>query len=289
MVTAASDEFKTAIGARLLKMADRDPAAILDALSPYLSFETEGWRRVVAGLAMRRRTLLELAGLSQDGVVRLILEASGGTLVLNVPFNPSQMRLISIREAIGLPVLLARSRPEEQYYWRQFLEDSGTLYVHYRQCADDPTLKFADFSAQVLAEIDTRKPRRVIVDLRFNQGGNDRVIRPLVAGLASRSKTIGAPFVLIGPITFSSGVRAAHELRDKARARIIGTPTGGHLGGYGEARSRRLSHSQLGIQWTTRFYASPEPVRPDITVITTAADLRGGRDPGLEDAIAAPR
>jgi hypothetical protein len=41
------------------------------------------------------------------------------------------------------------------------------------------------------------------------------------------------------------------------------------------------------MQWTIKYFPSPEPVHPDITVIATAADLRAGRDPVLDAAIAA--
>jgi len=78
-------------------------------------------------------------------------------------------------------------------------------------------------------------------------------------------------------------------MRKKAKARVVGTTTGGLLGGYGEAPSRRLPYSRLRMQWTIKYFSSPEPVRPDITVITTAADLRAGRDPVLDAAIAAAR
>jgi hypothetical protein len=43
------------------------------------------------------------------------------------------------------------------------------------------------------------------------------------------------------------------------------------------------------MQWTIKYFPNPEPVRPDVTVIMTAADLRAGRDPVLDAAIAAPR
>ena len=78
-------------------------------------------------------------------------------------------------------------------------------------------LKFVDFAAQTLAEIDESKPRRIIVDLRFNQGGNSAILKPLTAGLAARRKIIGVPFVLIGSQTFSSGVWAANDLRNEAK------------------------------------------------------------------------
>jgi hypothetical protein len=289
VVTAANAEFKTAIGTRVLKVGSLSTEAYLEAVSPYIAFETDGWRRTVAGYVMRQRALLELLNLAEDGKVHLTLEGSNGPSVIEAPFIVTQTRLISFPEALGLPVYLANSHPADRYYWRQFLPESKTLYVQYRQCADDPKLKFADFAAQTLAEIDASKPQRVIVDLRFNGGGNSRVLSPLTAALASRFKAIGAPIVLIGSNTFSSGVMAARELRDKAKARLVGTPTGGLLGGYGEARSRKLPYSQLGMQWTVTHFAKPEPVRPDITVIMNTADLRAGRDPVLDAAIAAPR
>jgi hypothetical protein len=84
-------------------------------------------------------------------------------------------------------------------------------------------------------------------------------------------------------------VWGANDLREKAKARLVGTTTGGLLGGYGEAPSRRLPYSRLSMQWTIKYFPSPEPVHPDITVIATAADLRAGRDPVLDAAIAAAR
>jgi hypothetical protein len=188
VVTSASTDFRTAIGTRLLIVGGLNPAAFLDAVSLYLAYETEDWHRLLAGVVLQQRALLELLNLAQDGKIRLTLEGSSGPIVLDVPFIPAQTQLISLREAFRLPVSLASSRPEQRYYWRQFLAESQTLYVQYRQCADDPKLKFADFAAQTLAEIDASKARRVIVDVRLNQGGNDRILRPLTDGLASRSK-----------------------------------------------------------------------------------------------------
>jgi hypothetical protein len=289
VVTAASTEYQSAIGSRLLKVGNLSTEAFLEGVSPYLSYETDGWRRARAAFVLRNRSLLELLNLVEDGRVRLTLEGSNGSIFLDVPFTAAQTPLITFQKALGLPVYLVNSHPGDRFYWRQFLPETKTLYVQYRQCADDPKLKFSDFAAQTLAEIDASKASRVIVDLRFNGGGNSRVLNPLTAALASRLKTIGSPIVLIGPFTFSSGVMAARELRDKAKARLVGTPTGGLLGGYGESPFRKLPHSQLGMQWTIKYFPNPEPVRPDVTVIMTAADLRAGRDPVLDAAIAAPR
>jgi hypothetical protein len=290
VVTGATAEFKNAIGSRVIKVGSLGSEAFLETISPYLSYETEAWRHSMAAWLMTHRLLLGLAKVVQDDKVEFTLEGAGGSFILAVAFVGPQTRLISLREASDLPALFINSHPDQEFYWRQFLPDSETLYVQYRQCADDPNLKFADFAAQTLAEIDMRKPRRVIVDLRTNLGGNSAILNPLTAGLASRRKDIGVPFVLIGPYTFSSGVLAAKDLRQKAKARLVGGPTGGLQGGYGEAPARKLPHSQLTMQWTISYFPLPaKPVSPDLRVVFTAPDLRVGRDPVLEAAIAAPR
>lgn len=287
VVIAANADFKATVGTRVVKIGNLTSAEFLTIVSPYISYETEGWQRSLAGTVMRRRALLELLGLVQDDNVALTFEGANGQTTVAVPFAPAEAKLIPFEEALGFPVLFVRS--QTGYYWRQYLADRQTLYIQYNRCADDPNLKFSDFTAQTLAIIDESKPQRVIVDLRFNQGGNSQIIGPLTSGLASRRKIIGTPFVLIGANTFSSGVWAARDLRLKAKAHLVGTPTGGLYGGYGESPSRVLPYSKLGFQWTIKRFGSPEPERPGITAMMTAADLRMGRDPVLAAAIEAPR
>jgi hypothetical protein len=287
VVTAASSEYRSVIGTRLLSIGGLSSPEFLEAVSPYLAYETEGWRRVLAVAAMRRRALLELLDRVQDGKVNLTFEGSNGAVAIAVSFAPSDTSLVSLWEARNLPAPLVEG--QQGYYWRQLLADSQTLYIQYNVCADDPKLKFSDFVSQTFAVVDESKPRRVVVDLRFNRGGNSAIVKPLTTGLASRRKTIGTPLILIGPQTFSSGVWAARDLRDKANGRLVGTATGGLVGGYGEAPGRKFPHFQLGMQWTTKYFPHPEPVSPDIKVVTTAEDLRVGRDPVLEAAIGAPR
>lgn len=284
-VLTTTEEFRKFAGHRVVQMGDLPAETILASASPYLSYETEGWRRHIGGGAMRSRSLLELLGVVENGRVRLTFDGPGGATVADVPFVPVTSKLIAWTASLGLPALLVNRHPEQAYYWREFLAASQTMYVQYRQCADDPALKFAAFAEQTLQEIDSRKPRRVIVDVRFNAGGNQAVIKPLVRGLAARRKAIGVPYVLMGAGTFSSGVRAVTALRDQARARLVGEPTGGQIGGYGESPSRKLPYSGMGMQWTIKLFPKPEPVRPDLAVPFTFEDLRAGRDPALDAAI----
>lgn len=289
VITAAAQEYQSAIGTRLVKAGDLTADALLDALAPYISYETEGWKRVMAADWMRGRVMLETIGVARDGRADLTLEGVEGMFTLPVAFAPLDTKLISLLDALNTRTMwLSRSHPEEPYYWSQFLDESKTLYIQYNQCADDPKQPFRDFVKKTLASADERRARHVIVDLRFNGGGSSRIINPLVDGLKSRSKSFGAPYVLVGPYTFSSGVWGADDLRKKAGAKLVGSPTGGLRGGYGESPNRELPNSKFRFQWTIKNFGPERELQPDVRVAQTLSDLRAGRDTVLEAALSAP-
>lgn len=279
VVVAASSDYKAVLGTRLVKAGAWTSGELLELLAQYISSETDGWKRVRAGEYLRNGNLLNTLGLVQDGRVELTLEGPEGTRTLPLTLAPSSAVLE------WMPLL---PRKLHDYYSSQFLRESNAMYIQYNQCANDPQQTFADFVKNVFAQIDENRASRVIVDLRFNTGGNSRIVNPLVKGLAARRKIIGSPLVLIGPITFSSGVWAANEFRENG-ARLIGEPTGGLLGGYGEAPMRTLTNSRLPVQWTMKHFGAQPEVKPDATVLITAADLRAGRDPVLDAALRASR
>lgn len=289
VVAYATSDYRSLLGAPLLRIGGLDAGEFLERLSPYVAYETEGWRRVIAEVAMTRRALLRDLQLVQEDKVLLTVDTPWGAREVEVGFVTRGTPQIGLREAFGLPVPVAASQPDQQYYWRRYLPEARTLYIQYSRCADDPALSFKDFAAQVGEEIDARRPARVVVDLRFNGGGNNRIVTPLIKELAARRTLTGRPVVLIGPHTFSSGVNAAHDLRRKTGALLVGASTGGLYGGYGNAPAIALPNSGLGVQWTLNryFYWSGKPEEPDMAVPVTAQDLRSGRDAVLEIALAA--
>lgn len=289
VIAYATPEYRALLGVSVEKVGGLDSAQLLERMSPYLAYETEGWQRVQAEMVFARRALLRELQLVQDDKVVLTVATPWGSREVEIPFGPaSTTRQIGIGDALSLPVALTASHPGQSYYWQQHLPGSAALYIQYNRCANDPALAFVDFAAQVARDIDTLQPRRVIVDLRFNGGGDTRVIKPLLKVLAARSSRIGRPVVLIGEYTFSSGVRAARDLRSRTGALLVGSATGGLNGGYGEAPATRLPNSGLGVQWSLKKYSlgPGKPVMPDVEVAVSAADLLSGRDAVLETALA---
>ena len=290
-VVQASAEYEAALGARVLRIGDKTPEQLAADLAPYIAHENDIWvRENIVGL-MRSRIVLEHAGVvDSQGFVTLKLERPGGTpFSLTVKSGDSRTKMISAAEALRVPVPLAKTRLRENY-WHQYLENTRTLFIQYNACVNDPKSPFSKFAAAALADVDAHQVTRVIIDMRWNGGGDSRVIHPLLSGLESRLNKLESIYVLIGPRTFSSATDNATELRKRLHATLVGEPTGGEGSTYGEVKNVTLPNSKLMIQYTSKWFEAPKgaeagSLRPDILAPTNLADVLDGRDKAMEVAL----
>jgi uncharacterized protein (TIGR03437 family) len=133
----------------------------------------------------------------------------------------------------------------------------------------------------------------VALDLRGNVGGDSSVWQPLLDGLSRRMPALMAnpTFRVYGVIdkgTFSSGSLDAMLLRGAIpQVRMIGEPTGGAAGGWGNVVGFALPGSGLTGQYSTKWiyppsYVTPGPdYQPDIQIGTRPADFFARHDPVL--------
>ena len=203
--------------------------------------------------------------------------------------------MISATDALKLPAPLFRKRPDD-WYWYEYLPDSRALYIQYSKCQDNPKKSFKEFVGDVFRFVDSLhgpdEVERVIVDLRFNSGGDSSVIDPLIEGLQSRPRLTasGRLYALIGRETFSSGMMAAVQLRRDLYAILMGEPTGSPPNEYGEVKRFTLPNSKIIVRYTTKYFrllknSNPEAVEPDVLIQRSIADFLSGHDQVLEAAI----
>ena len=291
-VMAASDEYQPALGAYVRRFGNKRPEELLAAVSPYIAHENEAWLRLLSTGFLRPRAVLEEAGVaSADGEFELTLEKPGSApFQLKVRTQDSRVKRPTIQEVLRPPVALFRSQPGK-LYWHRYLEDSATLFIQYNSCANDPKMPFSEFAKTAMAEADAHPVKRVVVDLRFNSGGDSRVIHPLLSGLEQRRNKWGKLYVLIGANTFSSGTDNAMTLQHSLHAILAGEPTGGKPSSYGEVKTVTLPNSKLVVRYTSKWFGShqdsePDALAPDLPIGYTLADELAGRDPVLDGVIA---
>jgi C-terminal processing protease CtpA/Prc len=201
---------------------------------------------------------------------------------------------VTSAEAFHIPTGLCRKQPKSNY-WYEYLGDTATIYIQYNRCRDEPGHPFGDFARGLFAFADSQPVERVIVDLRFNGGGDNGIVRPLVDGLSARPalNASGHLFALTDGATFSAGMWAAHGLRKGPHAILVGQAPGNTLNHYGLMDTFKLPNSKLSVNYSRkrfRLNPGPEPssLTPDTTVPYALADFLAGRDPALNTALHRP-
>jgi hypothetical protein len=294
-VNAAAPEYKDALGSRVVRIGAMTPEQLESAVSQYIAYENETWLHELSPSYMIVEELLdELKITNADGRVEITFaKADGKQFALSIAPEDWSVKgaTLNASEALNLPVALYRKHPDS-FYWYEYLPDSQTLYIQYNKCMEDPSRAFADFSKEVFAIADAHPIRRTIVDLRFNQGGNSNIIKPLESGLKARKALSGQGhlFALIGPSTFSSGLLAATDFDNDLHAVLIGEPSGEKPNSYGEIRILTLPNSQIRTTYCTKFFrlmknGDPPALEPKILVKPSLSDFLAGRDPVMDAAI----
>jgi hypothetical protein len=288
-VTAATPEYSEALGARVVSIGGVKVEQFLADLAPYIPHENDTeLRNGAPGLMISRGALDHFHMVGDDRRVTVQLERPGGdALTLTVPLVIRNAEKIGVEKALQIPAPLYRTHREQRYYWHQYLPDAQTLYIQYNTCTNDPQKHFGDFVNDVFADADAHTVKRVVIDLRNNGGGNERVIGPLKSALSERRSKVGPIYVLIGPATFSSAVSNAEQLHHSLGATLVGENSGGMPGGYGEVSTVTLPNSKLVVQFTTKRgdTAGPKTLTPEVLAPLRIRNFLDGRDPALEAAI----
>lgn len=174
------------------------------------------------------------------------------------------------------------------------------LYLQFRSNSDEDGFPIADFLKDAAARIAADKPANLIVDLRFDIGGNLLTTLDFMRKLPSA--TAGRTYLLVGPYTFSAGIVSAAALEKSGgdRVVIVGDEVGDRMRFWSEGDNVRLANSKLALRYTNGQWdlgagcagepacldhyinVNPVSVEPDVRASLTAKDWLAGRDPGME-------
>ena len=188
-------------------------------------------------------------------------------------------------------------RRPDVHYWFERLPERGLLYFQYNRSMEMPGgPSLSDFGRQLLAEAGREDVRALVVDLRFNTGGNLNLATPLMQGLQEKMK--GKPvFVVTGRATFSAGISHVAQWKQWG-AKIVGEEVGDELDMWAEGGNVELPNSKLTVHYSNGFHGysrreyperqpffldlGVETLKPDFPVETTWAEYADGRDPAME-------
>ena len=179
---------------------------------------------------------------------------------------------------------------QDIYYWSKKLNDE-TYYIQYNVCAEDDSLKMSDFKKIIASDIKDNNFKKVIIDLRYNGGGNSRIIEPLYDELSKLKADLKFQvYILIGNRTFSSALLNAYDGSKQLGATLVGEPTGGNLNHYGEVKTFNLPYSGFTITYCTKYFENvkgydKDALYPDIKSSIKLDDYINGVDTVVQTVI----
>ncbi len=304
-IIAADPRHKDLLGAQVLRFGERTVEQVIGALEPLISRDNEIWVKTKAPYLVRHLPLLNGLGLIPDGekVTLQLREMSGQTRSVEIAADQSQPNIWNVLPNppawINLPQTFADPPPlylknMAAFYWFEHLPERKLVYFQFNRVRNDQQEPLAQFCARLFKFTGEHEVEKLVIDLRWNNGGNTGLLPPLINGLI-RSEKInrrGKLFVIIGRRTFSAAQNAATFLERHTNAIFVGEPTGSSPNFIGEETIFTLPYSQLFANVSDLYWQSSWPmdyrtwIAPQIYRPPTFAAYRANRDPALEAILA---
>jgi len=280
-LVAATSEYSHLVGAKLVKLGETTLEEVVDQLSSVVSHENRFGAREACCQYLTIPEVLAALGLVPGNLLGSFTfeREKGETIQVEVP------PVAYAPQLAGPPGPLFTQLPDSDY-WVTHLSDSGTLYIRYRRCRDRQ-----GFNREVLYPMrrvfSTESVDRVVIDLRANEGGDSRIILPLINELKDQSRAQDfRVYGLIDNATHSSAMANAIQLKEELDALLVGEPTGGAPCCFGGTISFRLPRSGLELICSTTPVWLSSPTRltvfPDVVVKQRVEDYLSGTDSGLQ-------
>ena len=175
-------------------------------------------------------------------------------------------------------------------FWLTYLPDQRTLYVQINGVADGDHETLADFSQRIARSVQEDGANRVILDLRWNDGGNNYLLKPLIVALIRmpRIDERGHLIVVTGPTTLSAAQNLVNRLENLTEVLFVGQPTGENVNFYGDTRGFDLPRSKCRVALANLWWQDKDPrdkrtaTFPEIALEATFKDFSEGRDPAVD-------
>ncbi|MHA7813358.1 MAG: S41 family peptidase [Phycisphaerales bacterium] len=294
-VTFATREHQELIGSRLVSINGVEIEEVLERVSVLFAYENDSKKRGTSAWYGTLLPALRAVGVIEDHdsqTLRVTLKQGGEAETHELACEPKNrgQQWISFVQLLEQPWPIAY-RKQRGYYQTDYIAEHETFYIAYNRCREAEDLPMERLVEFVMSKCDELDARRIIIDLRFNGGGDETVIWPLWQALekSERFKDPGDIIGLISRQTFSSAMSNSHQLRDSCGAVLIGEPTGGKPNHFGQLSSFQLPNSGLTISHSTRWFqkveGDPDAVHPDVLIPWQSGPLFEGEDPVLDAAL----
>jgi len=174
------------------------------------------------------------------------------------------------------------------------LPERDAYYINLSLWHDNQQDTVTGLFERAFREIDAQRPRRLIIDLRTNVGGDGSNAWPVIRQFLDRQgeRPWQDVYVLVSGRTYSASLNFLAPFLQNVPATLIGEPMGGAFNLYGDASSFTLEHTGLELRVSALRHqlSSSDDLRVavsvDIPALFSFAEWAAGRDPAVDPILA---
>jgi hypothetical protein len=287
------------LGAKVEKIGGLTIDEAMAALDPVMPRDNDHWLTLMFPVLVRYTAILGGLGIDH-GLTVLLADGTPDEVRLEaVPIDFHWDRhpagWVSLADTVTGPLPL-HLRHRELPFWFEYLPSGDLVYFQFNAVRDHPAETFAAFCDRLFGFIEDRNAGRLVIDMRWNGGGNTLLSQQLLHRLiaSKRLSRRGALFVIIGRLTFSAAQNTVTAIERETSAIFVGEPTGSRPNFIGERIDFELPYSKVRANAADLFWQTSWPTdyrtwtAPDIYAPPTFEAFRRNQDPAL-DAILAIR
>lgn len=275
---------KQYLGYLLKGINDMSMDELFEESKRIISHDNETWVMSQFSNTMNFREALEYLGAVQkDGDIILQIQKDAMSEVESLSiesmneteiFNANILRFERNAQPVTSPL----------GYYQAMEIDPTTFYIQYNQCKEAPDLPMAKFIEIVSEQLNKQAYSKIVIDMRYNTGGDSRIFESMIKELKELQATMGFDvYTLIGENTFSSATMNTLQVKDRLNATIVGSPSGGSVNGYGELQSFTLNNSPMVVYYSTKYFELVkdypyDSIYPDMLIEKSFEDYVNGID-----------
>lgn len=292
-IYAAHEAYSAHIGSRITHIEDTPISDVFNQLKTIMTYDND-YEILHAGPSYigTPKVLSFLGVIKDENTIRMTLEKdTSDTTIINIEsvsisqYNEGPWLYYLEMNNIERPL---KDKHSDKYYWFEYLDADQAMYFNFKRTSNQkgqPSIKKT--VSNLFKEIDKVKAKKLIIDLRNNNGGNYNKSRPLIKAIKEHEylNKKGNVFVITGRRTFSAAMVTSIFLKQETNAQLVGEISRAHPNKCDNNEYLELPNSKLSVEYTTKVkkhwseLGDLDHVPVDKEIPVRFADYKIGVDP----------
>jgi tetratricopeptide (TPR) repeat protein len=304
-VQKAARRYENVVGARVVQIGDVAAEDAMELAGQVISRDNDMFITLFAPYLLTSPEILHALGIVSDvDEASYVFEVGGEDVTVKMKAQ-GKLRLtghahydsgmegvdwIDARDASEKETPLWLKRDVRDSYWFEYLETERALYFRYNEIMNSENESAAAFADRMANFIADNEVDLLVVDLRWNDGGNNARTRPVLRAIIQSKKIDqrGKLYAIIGRRTFSAAQTFVNEMELYTNVLFVGEPTAQNVNHYGDTYKIQLPNSGITVKASFIRFQQMDPRNdrqwtvPHISTALSSDDYRNNRDPALQ-------